>query len=57
LKSKQACEKKIAAFGSSYRGSHSNVGVAGGCDLLLLAFGDRRFPQKIGSHQPKAALA
>ncbi len=26
---------KIAAFGSSYRRSHSNAGAAEGCDLLI----------------------
>ncbi|WP_133249030.1 hypothetical protein, partial [Pseudomonas sp. B1(2018)] len=29
-------DQKIAAFGSSYRGSRSNVGAAEGCDLLKL---------------------
>ncbi|KAB0512263.1 hypothetical protein F7R05_18860 [Pseudomonas koreensis] len=28
-------DQKIAAFGSSYRGTHSNVGAAEGCDLLI----------------------
>ncbi|HEF4758883.1 TPA: hypothetical protein SAN82_001291 [Pseudomonas putida] len=27
-------DQKIAAFGSSYRGTHSNAGAAEGCDLL-----------------------
>jgi hypothetical protein len=27
--------QKIAAFGSSYKGTHSNVGAAEGCDLLI----------------------
>ncbi len=30
--------EKIAAFGSSYRGSHSKVGAAEGCDLLIWRF-------------------
>ncbi|CAI8796487.1 hypothetical protein EMIT0P218_10461 [Pseudomonas sp. IT-P218] len=29
-------KQKIAAFGSSYRGSYSSVGAAEGCDLLIL---------------------
>jgi hypothetical protein len=29
-------KQKIAAFGSSYRKTHSNVGAAEGCDLLIL---------------------
>jgi hypothetical protein len=33
----QRKNQKIAAFGSSYRRSHSSVGAAEGCDLLLLA--------------------
>ncbi|VVP77458.1 hypothetical protein PS941_00451 [Pseudomonas fluorescens] len=28
-------DQKIAAFGSSYMGSHAFVGAAEGCDLLL----------------------
>jgi hypothetical protein len=28
--------QKIAAFGSAYRKTHSNVGAAEGCDLLIL---------------------
>jgi hypothetical protein len=28
-------EQKIAAFGSSYRGTPSHVGAAEGCDLLI----------------------
>jgi hypothetical protein len=29
-------DQKIAAFGSSYRGTGSTVGAAEGCDLLTL---------------------
>ena len=30
----QRTKQKIAAFGSSYREMHSNVGAAAGCDLF-----------------------
>jgi hypothetical protein len=33
-------DQKIAAFGSSYRRSHSHVGAAEGCDLLIFAVFD-----------------
>ncbi|WP_311885507.1 MULTISPECIES: hypothetical protein [unclassified Pseudomonas] len=42
-------DQKIAAFGSSYRGMHSNVGAAAGCDLLTL--------QQKQQSRPKAALS
>jgi hypothetical protein len=35
-KRKQPNDQKIAACGSSYIGTHTPVGAAAGCDLLIL---------------------
>jgi hypothetical protein len=43
-------KQKIAAFGSSYRETHSSVGAAEGCDLLILL-------PKIGQPQLPAPVA
>jgi hypothetical protein len=38
-------DQKIAACGSSYRGTQSHVGAAAGCDLLILKNKQKRQPR------------
>src|SRR5476651_2363951 len=50
----KAEDQRIAAFGSSYRGTHSNVGAAEGCDLLIFNDSKRCNPHPPCAHTPPA---
>ena len=52
-------KQKIAAFGSSYRETHSSVGAAEGCDLLILLpkIGQPQLPDRVAVYPMVIKLA